>query len=442
MTDLRAAPDPRARINDQNHYVLCDFGSATQKVLEPDKIGVARVEDEITRFTTVQYRSPEMVDLYSGYPIGLKADIWALGVLLYHLCFFQLPFNTQLAIQTGEVAVPDGSSFSSDLHKVIRLCLQTNPKDRPDIWQLSGAIFGIMKKPNPIDNVHQLEPIDLARVDPLPTSTQLAQMKQQQQHQQPPPASAATVAPAVAAAVPRHAPKSDNPQQLVDKADEALSILKGQMEQIKLKYDANSDPSEKGRLEAQALTIKVFCYFNKKKSSNLFFKSNYLKIQEVRRTNVSKIMNCSKMSSSPSLPNTSTNTTTTTNIMPCAPFPINGDMGSNSNSSRSRESRSNHLAISHQLDLTHRRAISDPSSIDTILNYRKSENGDYIILICFFCMIYFFLIFLKIIFSAEWSNIDQQHFGSDSTIDSQATVCPLPSAQHDDDQGVCVLLLR
>ena len=87
-------------------------------MLEPDKIGVARVEDEITRFTTVQYRSPEMVDLYSGYPIGLKADIWALGVLLYHLCFFQLPFNTQLAIQTGEVAVPDGSTFSADLHKV------------------------------------------------------------------------------------------------------------------------------------------------------------------------------------------------------------------------------------------------------------------------------------------------------------------------------------
>lgn len=84
-------------INDSNNYVLCDFGSATQKILEPDKIGVNRVEEEITRFTTglfqikifekvklilVQYRSPEMVDLYSGYPIGLKADIWALGMLV------------------------------------------------------------------------------------------------------------------------------------------------------------------------------------------------------------------------------------------------------------------------------------------------------------------------------------------------------------------------
>ena len=43
---------------------------------------------------------------------------------------------------------------------------------------------------------------------------------------------------------------------------------------------------------------------------------------------------------------------------------------------------------------------------------------------------------------AEWSNIDQpqfdrNNFGSDSTIDSQSTVCPIPasSTQNDDDQG-------
>jgi len=39
-------------INDSNNYVLCDFGSATQIILEPDKMGVNRVEEEITRFTT------------------------------------------------------------------------------------------------------------------------------------------------------------------------------------------------------------------------------------------------------------------------------------------------------------------------------------------------------------------------------------------------------
>ena len=126
-----------------------------------------------------------------------------------------------------------------------------------------------MKKPNPVENVHQLDPIDLSLIEPLPTATQLAQLKQQQA-QLPPRQAAAEVAAPVAQPRPS---KSDNPQQLVDKADEALSILKGQMEQIKLKYDSlnnriakNKDPvadiaTEKGRLEAQALTIKVFIRF-------------------------------------------------------------------------------------------------------------------------------------------------------------------------------------
>mgnify|MGYP006112278719 CR=1 FL=1 len=80
-------------------------------------MGVIPVEEEITKFTTVQYRAPEMVDLYSGYPIGTKSDIWALGVLLYHLCFFNLPFSTTLSIQTGEVSVPDNSPFSPEVNK-------------------------------------------------------------------------------------------------------------------------------------------------------------------------------------------------------------------------------------------------------------------------------------------------------------------------------------
>lgn len=162
-------------------YVILD--QRPKKILEPDKIGVNRVEEEITRFTTVQYRSPEMVDLYSGYPIGLKADIWALGVLLYHLCFFNLPFSTSLSIQAAEVAIPDNSPFSESLHKLMHLCLQTNPKDRPDIWQLGECVFQIMKKPNSIQNQNQLEPINLTHVSSLPTQTQLNNLKLQTKNQ-------------------------------------------------------------------------------------------------------------------------------------------------------------------------------------------------------------------------------------------------------------------
>ena len=76
-------------------------------------------------------RSPEMVDLYSGLHITTKADIWALGCLLYkvfgnheeslfniltmifQLCFFTLPFGeSTLAIQSGHFSFPESSKFS------------------------------------------------------------------------------------------------------------------------------------------------------------------------------------------------------------------------------------------------------------------------------------------------------------------------------------------
>ena len=57
-------------------YILCDFGSATAKILDPKKQGVTVVEEEVRKYTTLSYRSPEMVDLYMGKPLTSKLDIW------------------------------------------------------------------------------------------------------------------------------------------------------------------------------------------------------------------------------------------------------------------------------------------------------------------------------------------------------------------------------
>ena len=45
--------------SDKGAYILCDFGSATAKVLNPDVQGIVPVEEEIKRYTTLSYRSPK-----------------------------------------------------------------------------------------------------------------------------------------------------------------------------------------------------------------------------------------------------------------------------------------------------------------------------------------------------------------------------------------------
>ena len=72
-------------------FKLCDFGSCTtQSYLANTMIpqDMVKMEDEIARFTTIQYRAPEMCDLHLKRELSEKVDMWAMGVLLYKLCFY------------------------------------------------------------------------------------------------------------------------------------------------------------------------------------------------------------------------------------------------------------------------------------------------------------------------------------------------------------------
>ncbi|KAG8010675.1 AP2-associated protein kinase 1 [Nibea albiflora] len=141
-------------LHDKGHYVLCDFGSATDKFQSPQNEGVATVEEEIKKYTTLSYRAPEMVNLYNNKIITTKADIWALGCLLYKLCFFTLPFGeSQVAICDGSFTIPDNSRYSYDLHCLIRYMLEPDPDKRPDIYQVSYFAFKLAQRTCPVQNL-------------------------------------------------------------------------------------------------------------------------------------------------------------------------------------------------------------------------------------------------------------------------------------------------
>lgn len=103
-------------------YKLCDFGSAAPPRPAASNAAEGRlIEDDIQRHTTMQYRSPEMIDVYRRQPIDEKSDIWALGVLLYKLCYYTTPFEEQgqMAILNATYKFPHYPSFSDRLKALI-----------------------------------------------------------------------------------------------------------------------------------------------------------------------------------------------------------------------------------------------------------------------------------------------------------------------------------
>uniref|UniRef100_A0A674EY15 non-specific serine/threonine protein kinase n=1 Tax=Salmo trutta TaxID=8032 RepID=A0A674EY15_SALTR len=165
-------------LHDRGHYVLCDFGSATNRFQNPQTEGVPLVEEEIKKYTTLSYRAPEMINLYNGTVITTKADIWAMGCLLYKLCYFTLPFGeSQVAICDGSFTIPDNSRYSPDMHCLIRYMLEPDPEKRPDIYQVSYFAFRLAGIECPIQNVHN-SPILTKLPEPIRASEAVAKKSQ------------------------------------------------------------------------------------------------------------------------------------------------------------------------------------------------------------------------------------------------------------------------
>ena len=105
-----------------------------------------------TKVGTPYYLSPEIIKCK---PYDAKSDIWALGVLIYEMMTFKMPFNASslsslsLKIIKG-VYPPLPRSYSKDLIDLVKRCLSINPKQRPGVESIlrlpliKKSIFGFL----------------------------------------------------------------------------------------------------------------------------------------------------------------------------------------------------------------------------------------------------------------------------------------------------------
>ena len=88
-----------------------------------------------TMVGTPYYLSPEIIN---SKPYDAKCDIWALGILLYELMTFKMPFNAvslpllSIKINRGVYQPPPGT-YSSEIKDLLKKCLTLEPEKRPSI---------------------------------------------------------------------------------------------------------------------------------------------------------------------------------------------------------------------------------------------------------------------------------------------------------------------
>lgn len=113
---------------DKKYIKLGDFG--VSRLMMTDSNGVV-VPANTKRIGTITHMAPE---LFSG-EYTQAADIWSLGVVIYHLLNLDLPFDASeenIKIANYPPIKVDGN-YSKQLKELVGLCLQVDPAHRPDI---------------------------------------------------------------------------------------------------------------------------------------------------------------------------------------------------------------------------------------------------------------------------------------------------------------------
>ena len=127
-------------------YKLCDFGSATFGHVDLRSPSARSEAEEVIQKTTTQmFRAPEMVDLYMCKKLTQATDIWALGVCLYSMAFFQNCFEegSNLAILSRKYKIPEDNPYGEGLVELIDRMLTVDVKARADMTEVILCLSAI-----------------------------------------------------------------------------------------------------------------------------------------------------------------------------------------------------------------------------------------------------------------------------------------------------------
>jgi NIMA (never in mitosis gene a)-related kinase len=118
----------------ERHVKIGDLGAS--------KITTAASQMHVTRVGTPLYLAPELV---KQHPYDFKADIWAMGCVLYHLASFESPFRGENLVALGNAIVtkkpkPLPPCYSGRLSAMIFRLLEKKASDRPNIFQVLQMI--------------------------------------------------------------------------------------------------------------------------------------------------------------------------------------------------------------------------------------------------------------------------------------------------------------
>ncbi|XP_075937216.1 serine/threonine-protein kinase Nek10 [Anarhichas minor] len=127
-------------LGEKDKVTITDFGLAKQK-LENSKL--------TSVVGTILYSCPEVV---KNEPYGEKADVWALGCILYQMAALQPPFNSSNMLSLASKIVEavyepiEEGAFSERVKDMIRWCLCPDADRRPDIVAVSSRISDLMMR--------------------------------------------------------------------------------------------------------------------------------------------------------------------------------------------------------------------------------------------------------------------------------------------------------